>query len=67
MKIAKLVTVSITTRVIVDINSTEEQIMEKALPKLKQNLIEDGILDHLETITPDTEIPFGKGLHDREA
>ena len=57
-KVAKLVTVSVTTRVIVDSNLSEEEIMKTALPQLKRNLAIDGILDHLDKIVADTECPF---------
>ena len=58
-KIAKLVTVSVTTRVVVDEGATDEQIMEVALPKQINNLQNDGCLDHLESIEYDTECPYG--------
>lgn len=63
-KVAKLVYVSVGTRVVVDENATEEEIMQKARPQLIRNLKEDGILDHVESIDDDTEIPFGEGNGD---
>jgi len=59
MKKAKLVTVVVTTRVVADADSTDEQIMEKAIPHLLRNLSEDGCLDHLDDIVDDKECPFG--------
>lgn len=64
MKVAKLVTISVTTRVIVDSDSTEEQIMEKALPQLKRNLAVDGAFDHYESIVDDIECPVGTSPDD---
>jgi hypothetical protein len=55
-KVAKLVYVSLMTRVIVDENATEQEIMELAVPKLLENLM-DSPFDHLEDITDDLECP----------
>ena len=63
-KVAKLVCVSLMTRVIVDENATDEEIMQKARPQFVEKLNEDGLLDHLESIEDDEEMPFGEGLDD---
>lgn len=57
MKVAKLVCVSLMTRVIVDENATDEQILEKS----KANFIEKistELGENLESITDDEEVPF---------
>jgi len=64
-RIAKLVYVSIGTRIIVDDTDDEETIMKKARPQLVKALQEDGLLDHVESIEDDEEIPFGKGYNDK--
>ena len=64
-RIAKLVCVSIMTRVIVNDTDDEETIMKKARPQLVKALQEDGLLDHVESIEDDEEIPFGKGYNDK--
>lgn len=64
-RVAKLVYVSIMTRVIVNDTDDEEAIMKKARPHLVQKLQEDGLLDHVESIEDDEEIPFGKGYNDK--
>ena len=56
-KVAKLVRVSLVTRVIVDIDATEQEIMELAVPKLSENLM-DSPFDNLDEIVDDTECPY---------
>lgn len=58
-KIAKLVTISITTRVIVEEGTTDEAIMEVAIPRCIDIIKGDGVFDHLVDISDDTEVPFG--------
>jgi hypothetical protein len=53
------------TRIIVDDTDDEETIMKKARPQLVKTLQEDGLLDHVESIEDDEEIPFGKGYNDK--
>jgi hypothetical protein len=64
-RVAKLVCVSIMTRVIVNDTDDEETIMKKARPQLIRNMKEGGLLDHVESIEDDEEIPFGKGYNDK--
>lgn len=59
MKVAKLVTVSITTRVVVEDNDTEEQVAQKALPQAVRGIEESGVFDCVTSIQDDTEVPFG--------
>lgn len=56
-KVAKLVRVSLVTRVIVDVDATEQEIMELAVPKLSENLM-DSPFDNLDEIVDDTECPY---------
>lgn len=57
-KVAKLVAISLLTRVIVDENATEEEILEKAVPKFMEKVNQE-IGEHLEYITDDEECPYG--------
>lgn len=57
MKVAKLVRVSLVTRVIVDVDATEQDIMELAVPKLSENLM-DSPFENIEEIVDDTECPY---------
>jgi len=62
-KIAKLVAVSLMTRVIVDENLSEDELLEEAMKQARPQFIDkianDGLGDHLESIEEDTECPFG--------
>jgi hypothetical protein len=57
-KVAKLVAISLLTRVIVDENATEEEILEKAVPKFMEKVNQE-IGEHLEYIADDEECPYG--------
>lgn len=63
MRVAKLVMVSLMTRVIVDDNLTEEQELEEIAEQAKASFVDkimnDRIGDHLESIEDDEECPFG--------
>jgi hypothetical protein len=56
-KVAKLVRVSLVTRVIVDVDATEQEIMELAVPKLSENLM-DSPFDSIDEIVDDVECPY---------
>jgi len=56
-KVAKLVYVSLLTRVVVDENATEQDIMEAAIPKLSEKLMDEPF-EHIEQIVDDLECPF---------
>ncbi len=57
-KVAKLVYVSFITRVVVDENATDDQIIEAAKPNLYEKVrLETG--ENLEKIEDDTECPYG--------
>ncbi|NLR60746.1 hypothetical protein HGH93_21730 [Chitinophaga polysaccharea] len=56
-KVAKLVLASLMTRVIVNDSDSDEMIWKKALPRLTQNLHNDG-MDNLESIENDEQCPY---------
>ena len=58
-KVAKIVWVSVGTRVIVDDNASEDEIMESAIPNLIRNLSNDGGMNYVDEIIDDVEVPFG--------
>ena len=57
-KVAKIVTVSLMTRVVVDENATVDEIMDVARPKFIEKIKHEA-LENLEEIVDDTECPFG--------
>ncbi|SEW20944.1 hypothetical protein SAMN05428988_3152 [Chitinophaga sp. YR573] len=65
-KCAKLVAVSLMTRVEVNINLTDEQIWSLAVPKLISAL-QDGGMDNLEFIEDDTECPYMEAAYDKKS
>lgn len=56
-KVAKLVSVSLITRVIVDENASEQDILELAIPKLSEKLMDEPF-EHIEEIVDDEECPY---------
>lgn len=64
MKVAKLVTITLTTRVVVDENISDEQIFEVARPELKRKAAEE-MFENLEKIEDDTECPYPTLSHDK--
>ena len=60
MKVAKLVYATIMTRVIVDVDADEQTIIETAVPKLSENLM-DAPHENIEKIVDDTECPYELG------
>jgi len=58
MKVAKLVTVSLTTRVVVEDNADDETIMETAKPQLVDKIMNES-LENVEVIIDDTTFPYG--------
>lgn len=58
-KVAKLVTITLMTRVVVDENESDENIFEKARPRLKIKA-EEEMWENLESIEDDTECPAGR-------
>ncbi|MEX0598467.1 MAG: hypothetical protein WD512_18440 [Candidatus Paceibacterota bacterium] len=62
-KVAKLVTVSFMTRVVVDEDASEDQIIEAARPKFFEKVKVD-LGDCIEEIIDDEEMPYGEGLNE---
>jgi hypothetical protein len=60
MKVAKLVYVTLATRVIVEEDATQQQIMEEAVPRLSENLM-DAPFENIDKIIDDTECPYEIG------
>jgi hypothetical protein len=60
MKVAKLVYVSLLTRVIVDEDADEQTVMEEAIPRLSENIM-DSPLQNIDKIVYDIECPYVMG------
>ena len=60
-KVAKLVRVSLVTRVVVNEDATEQEIMELAIPKLSENLM-DAPFENIDEIVEDLECPAEQDL-----
>ena len=58
-KVAKLVTLAITTRVVADQSEGDDFILERALDNFRSNPDEYLIPDNLEEIQDDVECPYG--------
>jgi len=62
-KVAKLVCMSLMTRVIVEDNLSEDEELEAIAEQVRiacvDKIMNDGIGDHLESIEEDTECPYG--------
>jgi hypothetical protein len=58
MKKAHLVYVSMATRVVVDENATEQEIIELANAQIINNIIFDGIFENVEEVLEDNECPY---------
>jgi hypothetical protein len=56
-KVAKLVTITMTTRIIVDENATKEQIIELASIKMSEKIQEE-FDQNIESIQDDNECPY---------
>ena len=65
-KVAKLVMVSLMTRVIVDENATDEQIIEASYEGFQAKLDNRELGDNLESIEDDEEVPYGEAISDQE-
>ncbi len=57
MKVAKLVYISLMTRVVVDSEATEDQIIAAAMPRFIDD-IETGCTESIEQISDDLECPY---------
>jgi len=58
-KVAKLVSFTLTTRVIVDEDSTEKQIISSCYPKIREKIKNLELDDNLDVIMDDEECPCG--------
>lgn len=69
-KVAKLVCVSLMTRVIIEDNLTEEQelneIAKQAKSAFVDKIMNDAIGDHIESIEEDEECPYGTFDSDKD-
>jgi hypothetical protein len=57
MKVAKLVYISLATRVVVDENASEDEILNAASVKFIEKITNE-IQEHIEEIVDDEECPF---------
>ena len=64
-KVAKLVQISLMTRVVVDESATDEQILDAARPNLIEKVNME-FAENLDNISGDTECPFGSLPGDRK-
>lgn len=62
IKKAKLVSFTITTRVIVDDSMSDEEIAEEALSKIQRNASEYLIMDNLDDVRDDIEVPYNPAI-----
>jgi hypothetical protein len=60
VKKAYLVYVSLATRVVVDENTTEQDIIKLANANILDNIITDGIFENVEELIEDEECPYDK-------
>ena len=65
MKKAHLVYVSIATRVVVDENATEQDIIQLANAQIIDNIIVDGIFENVEEVLEDDECPYDADFDDK--
>lgn len=65
-KVAKLITFSLTTRVIVDENATDEEIATKALSGIQAKINNNELVENIESIEDDEELPYGEVLEDQK-
>ena len=66
MKKAVLVSFSLMTRVIVDENATDEEIVAKARPRIQARINNDELGENLESVEDDEEIPYGEAFEDQK-
>jgi hypothetical protein len=65
MKKAHLVLVSMATRVVVDENATEQDIIKLANAQMIDNIIVDGIFENVEEVLDDDECPYDADFDDK--
>lgn len=59
-KVAKLVYVSLMTRVIVDADATEQDIINASRESLIEKINDESFAEHVEEVIDDFEVPFGE-------
>ena len=65
-KVAKLVMVSLMTRVIVNEDATDDQIIEASYKGFQAKLDNRELGDNVESIEDDDEVPYGEAPSDKE-
>ena len=65
-KVAKLVCFSLMTRVIVDENATDEEIVAAARPRIQARINNDELGENLESVEDDEELPYGEAFEDHK-
>ena len=65
MKKAHLIYVSMATRVVVDENATEQDIIKLANAQIINNIIADGIFESVEEVLDDDECPYDANFDDK--
>jgi hypothetical protein len=63
-KIAKLVMVSLMTRVIVDENATDEEIVAQSIKGIQAKIDNDELVENIDSIEIDTSLPYGSLIQD---
>lgn len=64
-KVAKLVEVSFTLRVIVNSDANDDEIIQASYPKLQERINNQELGDNVTTIEDDEECPFGTSPYDK--
>ena len=57
-KVTKLVYTSMVTRVVVDENATEQQIIEASKPNFIEKIVDTAFGEHIEEVIDDEECPY---------
>jgi hypothetical protein len=63
-KVAKLITFSLTTRIVVDENATEEEMIAASYSKIQDKIDNRELGDNLVEVEDDEEMPFGTANDD---
>lgn len=62
---AFIVNFDIACRVVVDDNATEEQIIEKAVERMEDNIYDMSLFECADKVVPDEECPYGTFLDEK--
>jgi len=63
-KVARLIGVSLLTRVIVDEHCSDDELSEIAVRQFIDKLNDEGVLEHMDQNDLDLELPYGEGVDD---